>query len=585
VALADLDGDGRPDLVLAAGNDPDSPYQGIGSGLAWNTGAEGEIGFVVDPMVTQPLAGVIGIGVALGDYDADGDLDVFIAAKGPNRLLRNDGARTFTDVTIESGVGGDEDAISASAVFADLDADGLLDLYVSNFVDPIDMTSRIPEPNALYLNRGDGRFDEVAALAHADLPGANFVTAVVDREGDGRVELYVTTDRYFEDGNTGDAFLVLAEPLGEGPPVFRNARAELGLAPAGTSSSMGVAVIDLNEDGLEDFLVTDIAGNDLYLSRADGTYEEATDAWGLSLPFVEDYGIVPYVGWGARFLDLDRDGGPELFVVDGFMDVSVEERFLENQQDLFFRSERGQPFEEIHAEVGLPASPDDDAWPGGRGLVVGDLDGDDDDDFVISPFLGAYRVFRNDTPRENHVVRVALRGTASSPFPTGARLAVTVREGDVRSRSLVAGGSVHSDDRRPLVVGLSDVRRVERVDVLWPSGVTQRIDRRPEFAIDRTVTIEEPRWYALSARTASSSDAPPELVVTLFDDEGTPLGTSGSGRSVIVTRSDALPVDVVDRGDGTYAASLPHPGVARRVRLTIAVDGTVFRTHPAIVFR
>ena len=599
-AIADLDGDGRLDLVLARNDDPTSDKPGGPSLLLWGQPSLG--GFPVpryqpDPTFAAALAQIHAHGVAVGDYDGDGAPDLFIAAEGPDFLFHNEGGGHFSDVTAQAGVTGRLDDIGVGAVFADLNHDGLLDLYVVNWN---------PEPglrleksrNRLYLNLGDGTFADVSAASHTDNQGCSHTAGVFDFDQSGDLGLYVTNDQFANDGQGADpsilpdAWYRLASIDDQGVPSFTDIYPTGGTKYA--RSGMGIAIADVDGDLTPDFYLSDIGKKTLYLNPHPGMpVIEAAAAYGLQWRF--DEWLVGQVTWGTRFSDFDRDGLLDLWVNNGyFYDPMYCEAF--HGAPAFFRQPGpGLPYEQIRSHVGLATFPPFCVGGGGgvgdpdratsRGVVFGDLDGDGDDDVIVTPYGSPFFVYRNDTPNVHHALRLRLRGNVSSPDPVGATIVATLLSGRQVATFHVGGGDLYSQGDGVDTIGLGDDAAVARVEVRWPSGVTQRIDQLPGFALDTVVVVVEPRWLTLSARAARPHDPGPLLVYRPVDGSGAPLGVLGAGRTVTVTRSDGLPVTVTDRGDGSYAASLPHPGVARRTVLTVTIDGKPQRPRPMIVYR
>jgi hypothetical protein len=588
-ALADLDGDGDIDVVLARTDNPASGRPGGPPTLLRNT--TGDFGgFEADAVFGALLAGVQAHAAAAGDYDRDGDIDLFLACAGADRLLANDGSGVFTDVTVAAGVAGPSGDVSVGAMWADLNGDGLLDLYVAAHTPANPPASHPLNANRLYINLADGTFADGTASAGAAGDGVSQATMVADLDNDGALEIYAANDGYAVDGTPGlkgtgldaDAYYDLIAIDGEGMPSFVDRGAEVGItAPR---SSMGLALADLDRDGYDDVYVSDWGTNHVQLWNAGlGVYTVDPAPWGLEVR--NNAAGTLFVSWSARFVDLDRDGLEEIYVVNG----SISEPLgcdSQSQLDVFLRRPAVGPFVDITERVGLPydflcpAAPDTPLE--GRGLAVGDLDGDGDDDLVVSGYVEPYRFYRNDTPQTGrHRLRVRLAGTVSAPDPIGAVLQVTPTAGTKQRRTLYAGGDTHSQSARVLEAGLGDAVGVDDARVTWPSGLVQRI----EVPIDTTTTVVEPEWLTLSGRVVAPADAPPVLTYAPVDELGVPLGVGGAGKTVVVLRSDGAPVTVTDAGDGTYSAPLPHPGIARRTTVTLEVDGELARPRLLINYR
>ncbi len=594
VTLADVDGDGHLDVLLARIDDPASGRPG-GPAALLRGGPGGLTALAEDPAFAARFAGLRVHAMAAADYDADGDIDVFAGVEGADVLLVNDGTGAFTDATGLAGVGGPADDITVGAIWADVNADGLLDLYVLSHTGTNPPSAAPGNANRLYLNAGGGEMVDVSSTSGAAGDGSSQAAAIADLDGDGALEIYVANDQFAVDGNLGlsDSGLdedALYDPVAfddQGRPTFVDRAASAGVG--GPRSSMGVALIDLDRDGFDDVYVSDWGTNHVQVWQpASSTYDTDSGLWGLAL---HDSGPeFLYVSWSARFVDLDRDGLEEAFVVNGAVTEPIGCDSQRQLDALLRRPATGPPFVDVTGLVGLPSAqlcPMPAGVPiQGRGAAFGDLDGDGDDDLVVSPYVEAYRFYRNDTPADaGHFVRVRLRGTVSSPDPVGARVRATLPGGDKRARTLYGGGDTHSQSDRVVELGLGEHDTVEDARVTWPSGLSQRIDGRSEFAIDAPFEVVEPDWLRVSARVVDPADPVPILTYEPVDTAGEPLGPAGAGRTVAVARSDGTATAVVDNGDGTYTAALPHPGAARTTVLLVTVDGALQRPRLTVRYR
>lgn len=600
-AIGDVDGDGDLDVVLARCDVPG----GGPSVLLRQVGPDIEFAdFEIDAAFGAALAGSCAHAPALGDYDRDGDLDLFLGMNGGDRLYRNDGAGVFTDVTASAGVAGPTGApeggqvstaasdLTTGAVWADVNSDGLLDLHVLGHVVTLPPAYNDMIRNRLYLNRGGGSFEEVGVAAGAAGFGSSQAALIADLDGDGDLEIYVANDRFAINGSGGNQSLqpdAWLDPIafdGSGVPTYADRAAAHSVD--GPRSSMGVALTDLNGDGTDDLYVTDWGPNHLQVWIPGlGLYADVALAWKLALK----RNLLNYynVSWGARFVDLDRDGAVELVLINGAVSDAVNCQAWSQLDRFLRRRDDDSSFADITAAVGLPDAydcpPENGEPAGGRGVVVGDLDGDGDDDLVVAPYIENYRVYRNDTPSlGRHRVRVAPVGTVSAPTPIGLVLEVQRLDGTTVRRTLHGGGDTHGQSATVLEAGLGEDTFLLAATLHWPSGYRQRLDLAPDFVLDATMTIAEPEWLALSARIAGPGDTP-ILTYRPVSQSGAFLGAVAAGRTVTVTRSDGVAAAVVDHGDGVYSAALPHPGSARTTVITVADDGVPHRIRPAISYQ
>jgi len=585
--LGDVDGDGDLDLVVAR---IASPPAGVSEGpsllLRNLTTPGGAIRFMRDEAFSALTARRNIYGVALGDVDRDGDLDLFLGADGPDLLLENDGQGNFTDVSARAGVAGPAGDATAGALLVDVNQDGLLDLYAINYHRGDGRTPQPVDANRLYLNLGDGSFVDVSAASGSASLGATHAALAADLDGDGALELYLANDALgADDGGTFpvDALYRRGGIDAEGVPSYDDVAAARGI----TSShlSMGIASADFDADGDLDLYVTDWGPNKLWLwDGAQQRYTEAAARFGVDA--ARSPGGEQLISWGAQALDLDSDGALELLVVNGDV-VDPPARASYQQVDALYRQQAvGGPFVDISASAGLPGTlAQGTTLPvTGRGAFAGDLDGDGDLDVVLGAFGESFRVYQNRTRTRGHFLRLRLIGSASAPDPVGAVVSVTTTAGRVLTRQRTVGGETYGQGDALVELGLGD-ELPTMIEVTWPSGLRQRIDGLPGVVVDREVRLVEPSWLALSARSASPGDPAPRLTITSVDARGQPLGASAAGRTVKVTRSDGVAVVVEDHGDGGYGAALPHPGSARRTTLAIELDGRTLPLAPMLRYR
>ncbi len=479
LAWGDCDGDGFDDLyvvnfVAPIGSSPDERagvagnalYRNRGDGTFEQIGAEAGVGLKD-----------FGMGAAWGDYDADGDVDLYVTNYGGNALFRNDGFCGFAEVTEETGVGGGDD-FSAGAVWVDYDGDDDLDLYVTNYVDfdesmqprggsvmmqygravpfTLNPASYQPVANRLFRNDG-GRFTDVAEAAGvANAAGRSLSAAWADWDADGDLDLYVANDI------SDNAFFM---NLGDG--TFEDI-STLSLT-ADYRGAMGLAVGDYDRDADLDLFVTHWVAqeNALYQNHMTGDREgerplftDVADLVGLGATGLD------YVGWGTGFLDLDNDGWLDLFVANGHTieDEADESRLLPHRMQLFWN--RG---EEGFFELSDVAGPPFERLLVARGAAASDYDRDGDVDIAVLVHGRGVLLLDNGGTPGNHWIEIDLNQEGGNPDGIGAFIRVDIGE---QSQLVSVGGSASYLSQHSLTAhfGLGDAERIDRVVVRWPDG-------------------------------------------------------------------------------------------------------------------
>lgn len=421
------------------------------------------------------------MGVATGDYDNDGDIDLYLTCVGSNALLMNNGNGTFTDVTAAAGV--DDQRWSTSAAFLDYDRDGDLDLYVCNYVDFTVQGNKQclaptgeadycapaayrPIPDRLFRNDGRGRFADVSAASGiAAIAGPALGVACADFDGDGWIDIYVAND-----GAANHLWMNRRDGTFEESGLLAGAAyAADGMARAG----MGVAVEDIDRDGDFDILVTNLTrqGSTLYRNNGKGQFDDATIDFRLAQPTYLS------TGFGVTWFDYDVDGWLDLFAANGAVTLLAGRRgdpYPFHQRNQLFHHESdpvgrvGRVFREVSTEAGPALAMSEVS----RGVASGDIDNDGDPDLLVTNNNGPVRLLRNLRSVRNHWLQIELTGTQ----PLGARVAVVVSGASGISRNEVHWYRVHSDgsylsanDPR-LIAGLGGATRIEGVGVIWPDG-------------------------------------------------------------------------------------------------------------------
>ena len=415
-----------------------------------------------------------GMGVAVGDYDNDGFPDILITCVGQNRLFQNTGKGTFTDVTKASGLGGRQ-AFSTSALWFDFDGDGLLDLFVCNYVkwspehdvfcslDGKHKTYCTPEAYRgetcwLFHNRGNGTFEDVTARSLIfDSSSKSLGVAMFDYERDGWPDLLVANDtqpnKLYRNGHDG---------------TFKDVAVEAGLAFSAEGKAragMGVDVADYENSGSAGVAITNFDNEMVGLYRAGKEgYADIATASGVGLASKDR------LGFGCLFFDANLDGLLDLAVANGHIDETVRNirgNVGYAQPPQLFLNHGSARFSDVAASLGGGF----DSPKVGRGLAFGDFDRDGDLDLLITTNNGPAYLYRNDQLAGNRSVRLHLVGTKSNRDAIGATVQIFYG-GETQSRMVKSGSSYLSQSELPLTFGVGKRDRVDRVVIRWPSGRT-----------------------------------------------------------------------------------------------------------------
>jgi hypothetical protein len=501
VALFDYDNDGDLDIYLVQGtrldgtgklrNPPPAGWK-PGNRLFKNMLAEtGELRFVD---VTDK-AGVghvgYGMGVAVGDYDNDGFLDLYVTNYGHNVLYHNNGNGTFTDVTREAGV--DDTNWSTSAAWADFDGDGYLDLFVCNYVDftvkgnrgcfspagePDYCTPKMyhAAPPRLFRNLRNGKFEDVSEASGVNKsygPGLGVLCA--DFNGDGRNDIYVAND-------TAANQLW----LNQGDFTFRESALEAGVAYSMdglAKAGMGVTLGDVENDGGQVLLVTNLTreGVTVFHGNGRGQFDDVTVQSGLLQP------TFGYTGFGTQWFDYDNDGWLDLFIANGGVTIGRSNRSgvspYAQRKQLFHNEGRGKRFHEV-SQVGLAFQVEEIS----RGAAFGDIDNDGAMDVVVANNDGPVRLLRNQVGGRRHWVTVKLESPRTNRFAIGARVAVIRPGQDTLWRRVSTDSSYLSANDVRSHFGLGDKAEIAAVLVQWPDGSQERFEGTK---CDRIITLRQ----------------------------------------------------------------------------------------------
>jgi hypothetical protein len=500
VALFDYDNDGDLDVFLVQGGVLDQTGSGIrGPGsetsrlfrneLTVASNGDRRLRFVDVTEKAGVALRAYGMGTAVGDYDGDGDLDLFVTSFGPETLFRNNGNGTFTDVTKEADVS--DPLWSTSAAFFDADRDGDLDLFVANYVDFTIAGNKLchdavgardyctprayrPAPDRFYRNEGQGRFvnaTETAGISKAD--GAGLGVVAGDFDGDGWLDLYVANDATpnqlwinKRDGTFSDEGLLSGAAMN---------------AAGNPEGSMGIASGDYDADGDDDLFVTNIIGETFALYQNDGSagFEDARARANLAQPTAAS------TGFGTDWFDYDNDGRLDLFIANGAVNIVEQQRGepvpyrMKNQ---LFRGIAGGRFEHTSAAAG----PAFERAEVSRGAAFGDIDNDGDVDVVVANNNGPVRLLLNQASRQSHWLQVRLQQTSGDRFALGARVGVERDAAPTLWRRVKTDGSYLSSSDLRVHFGLGSTSAIKAVVVQWPDG---RREVWRDVTANRVVTL------------------------------------------------------------------------------------------------
>ena len=417
-----------------------------------------------------------GMGVATGDYDNDGWVDLYLTRFGRNRMLRNLGDGTFADVSAETGT--DEPSWGVPASFLDVDRDGWLDLFVGNYLNyTLDTHTQCynrsgppdycppevspPAPSRLYRNRGDGTFADVTAAAGLGREfGPALGAAAADFDNDGWMDLFVANDQqenqlWMNQGDGGFRNLALLRGVALG-------------AAGDAKADMGVDAGDFDNDGDEDLFITELTGqgSTLYVNDGAGLFEDLSAAFGIRAA------SLPYTGFGAGWLDIDNDGWLDIVAVNGAVTQRLESLGPDNpfpldQRNQVFRNLGGTRFEDVTDRAGAPFGRSEVS----RGLAFGDVDNDGDTDVVVANAAGRAELLVNQVGHRRDWIGLRLVGGGTPRDMPGARVTVTGSDGVTRRRRARVDGSYASAHDPRVLIGLGgEAAEALAVEVVWPDG-------------------------------------------------------------------------------------------------------------------
>ncbi len=505
LAFYDYDNDGWQDLFLVNGwrlegftsgqeprchlfkNNRDGTFTDVTKG----TGLEHKTGW--------------GQACCVGDYNNDGNDDLFVTYYGQNALYRNNGNGTFTDVTQEAGLiqPGPKIRWNTGCTFVDYDRDGHLDLFVANYVDFDLKTAPRPEDgpctykgmlvacgppglpggrNILYHNDGKGAFTDVSERSGMWTAVGTYGLSVAasDLDNDGWPDIYVAND-------SAPATLYLNQKDG----TFRDTAIESGAAlsaEAKPQAGMGVSIGDYNRDGNMSIVKTNFAGDtdSLYTNLGDGTFEDRTYPGGLG----ENTRLL---GWGVGFFDMDNDGWPDVLMSNGHVYPEVDRskadlKYAEHKY--LYRNLQNGRFEDV-TEHGGPGILENAP---ARGCAFGDYDNDGDIDVVVNCINSVPQLLRCDSSLNRNWIKIKLVGVKSNRTGIGSRVKVTAKTSAAAAKPLVqtdelrSGGSYFSQNDLRLHFGLGEAKKVDSVEIRWLSG---QVDRLADLSPNQLYVIQE----------------------------------------------------------------------------------------------
>jgi hypothetical protein len=443
-----------------------------------------------------------GQAVCVGDYDNDGNDDLFVTYFGKNVLYHNNGDGTFTDVSEKAGVTGNGKRWNTGCTFVDYDRDGRLDLFVANYIDMDLRTAPVPESgpclykgvmvacgppglmggkNVLYHNNGDGTFTDVSEKSGIFSASGTYGLGVLasDLDNDGWPDLYVADD---------STPSVLYHNKKNGTFVDIATEAGCALSADGKpQAGMGISAGDYDLDGNLDLVKTNFAGDTptLYHNLGGASFEDATYQAGLGKH-------TQYLGWGCGFFDMDNDGWLDILICNGHVYPEVEQLKTEAgyaQRKLLYKNLRNGTFEDVSYDAGPGIS----VPSASRGCAFGDFDNDGDVDMVVNTVNDYPQLLRCDSKTGNNWIKIKLVGTKSNRSGIGARLkCVSSVAGEKILHSQIdevrsSSGYFSQNDLR-IHFGLGKAEKVELLEIRWPSGAVETLK---EIKVNQLIHVKE----------------------------------------------------------------------------------------------
>lgn len=490
-AFLDYDNDGWQDVILINSMDwPENKKRKSFPALYRNN----KDGTFTD--VTHQVglgAEMYGVGVAVADYDNDGNDDIYITCVGPNRLFRNLGNGKFADVTARAGVG--DPGFSTSAAWFDYDLDGKLDLFVGNYVEwsvQTDLHCSLDGKNksyctpqtykgqsaTLYKNRGNGTFENVTARAGLNDPaGKTLGVALLDYDDDGWLDLFVANDtepnKLYRNNHNGT--------FTDNAVIAGVAFSEAGTARAG----MGVDAADYDGSGKPGVVIGNFTNESIALYHNDGSglFTDEAPASGIGKMSAQS------LTFAIFFFDYDLDGMLDIFAANGHVsdDISVVQPTVKYAQPPhLFRNRGKRKFEEVTAKLGRALN----RAIVGRGAAYGDLDNDGDLDLLITTNNGPARLLRNENANQNDLLRVKTIGAKTNRNGIGAKVVVKTSKGRTLNSMVRTGSSYCSQSELPLTFGLGKPEEgtTLTLEITWPGNQKETIQN---VKVNHSIVVQE----------------------------------------------------------------------------------------------
>lgn len=485
----DYDNDGDLDIYLVNGaSQIVSPDKNPSTNALYRNNGDGSFSNVTELTGTGSTS--YGTGCTVGDYDNDGDLDLYIANFGPNVLYQNSGKGTFIDVSMQSGVANSQ--WGTSCAFADVDNDGNLDLYITNYADYAVKNDKKcyvrgiwqycgprsypPDTDIFYHNNGNGMFTDLTEKSgFLDVPACHGLgVAFGDYDNDGDQDLYVAND---QDPN----FLFQNQGSGkfeETALLSGVSYSDMGKEEAG----MGTIFGDYDNDGLLDLTVSNFQKetNTLYHNEGSGFFADVTTLAGIGEI------TYSYLGWGIAFFDYNNDGYKDIFVANGHVldnITDIDRSTTYPQRNLLFRNLGDGTFEDVSNQSGSGLT----LQKVSRTVALGDYDNDGDLDILVTNWNQTADLLRNEGGNLNNWIQINVVGTKSNKSGIGTRIKLVA--GNLKQyQEVQSGGSYLAFSDLRTHFGVGNAKRIDLVEILWPSG---HIDKYKDLAVNHRFIATE----------------------------------------------------------------------------------------------